>query len=137
MVELSFYYLKGLKFLKHTYSVLKKHGEDSEADTISRIDAPAFKETQTSLKSVIVILIIAVICNISMFRFPLTPELYLTLSYSIMSWVAAIINGYVIISLLAYFPLRTKVDFTCEQYNIFLQSFKYTKEYEDNNDNTG
>jgi len=130
------YSFKGLQFLEYAYDALRKHDENKEAELISTRDAPLFAGTILAIKNLLFFIMLSTLVNFMVGLFAFFPLLMLTGAWTIMIWMAAISNAFVIVSILPFPKIKHTINAICESYNVLIQSFEHVKEYEETNNDS-
>ncbi len=135
-VRLLIYSMSGLKFLEHVYQILLKNDEAKEVELLTMQDAPIFAQTIISIRNVLYFIFLTICVNFVVGLFALFPVLMLTSGWTIIIWMAAISNAFVLISVRPFSEIKYFINATCESYNVLIQSFEHIKEYEENNNDS-
>lgn len=134
MIYVFVFNVKALNFLQQARRVILEHDDIEECRAIES-DIASYISSKGNVKSMIGIVFITLAVNLFTYLFAIIPQAQLTSEWQSIYIMSSIFTAYIMSTFSAYPELKSNINATCYSYALVLQSYKYVKEYEDNNNN--
>jgi len=128
--------VKGVRFLTYANNIMIENNDIREVEILRNSDIPILREYLLSVKGMLYFILVTMTINVSIIFFIIFPELYETIWWSIMKWVAAAANASIILSFHTWGEIKAHINAICNSYNVIIQSYGYIKEYEENDNDS-